>query len=108
MARSRAIKSASQKRYPHLGAEKTARRRANERAATPHWLTSEQIEEIRLIYLEAATRPGGPWQVDHIIPIRGKNICGLHVPWNLRVILATENQKKGNRWAESMAIPLAA
>lgn len=99
----RAIKRSYQKRNPHLTAARQMLRKAAKANATPKWLSEAQIEEMRMIYLDAATRPGGPWQVDHIIPLRGKNICGLHVPWNLQVILATENQKKGNRWTEEMA-----
>lgn len=36
-------------------------------------------------------------EVDHIIPIRSNEVCGLHVPWNLRVITRTENRIKNNK-----------
>lgn len=67
------------------------------RAAAPKWLTKEQRAEIRAIYQDAATRAGGPWEVDHIVPLKGRGVCGLHVPWNLRVIPQSENRAKGNK-----------
>lgn len=74
----------------------TAQARRWIKQATPSWLTSEQKAAIHAIYMDAAAREGD-WQVDHMVPIRGKDVCGLHVPWNLRVISGDENRKKGNR-----------
>jgi hypothetical protein len=64
----------------------------------PDWADKEKIKEI---YLEAAKKSaetGIKHHVDHIIPLRGKNVCGLHVHTNLRVITAIENLQKGARY----------
>jgi hypothetical protein len=77
-------------------------RRRKHRQATPPWLTRKQKTEIRQIYQIAITMTqttGERYVVDHIIPLRSEVVCGLHVPWNLRVITQGENLKKSNRLA---------
>ena len=85
------------KANPHLVAADAAKRRAAKRNATPKWLTKEHMLQIENIYLDAATRPNGPWHVDHIHPLINEQVCGLHVPWNLQVISAKENWSKNNK-----------
>ncbi len=97
VARNPAKNAASKKAYEasHPGARKgrSAKRRARRAKATPRWLTLEQRQEINRIY--RACPPGH--HVDHIVPIAGKNVRGLHVPWNLQYLPAAENFIKGNR-----------
>lgn len=74
-----------------------AKRRATLRQAMPSWLTQDQILQIRAIYAEAkrlSDETGIPHDVDHIVPLAGKIVSGLHVPWNLRAIPKIENNRR--------------
>jgi len=74
-------------------------RRRKHRAATPPWITRRQKSEMRAIYQIAITMTkttGEKYVVDHIWPLRSDFVCGLHVPWNLRVITQAENLAKSN------------
>lgn len=62
------------------------------RERTPPWLTDEHWWQISEFY--QACPPGH--HVDHIIPLHGRNVCGLHVPWNLQYLTGPENLRKGN------------
>ncbi len=67
---------------------------------TPPWLDSIDKAEIDFTYVWcAALRSCGlDYHVDHIVPLQGGTVSGLHVPWNLQVIPAVENIRKSNRW----------
>jgi hypothetical protein len=88
------------KNNPHVVNALAAKRRAAKLMATPKWLTEDHLRQMEEIYLDAKTRPGGPWHVDHIYPLISEKVCGLHVPWNLRVISASDNYRKNNRLPE--------
>ena len=93
-------KSIWRKNNPHIVQAQTAKRRSSRINATPKWLTGVQFLEIKAFYLSASIETkvtGIKHHVDHIVPLRGKLVCGLHVPWNLRVVTASENLSKGNR-----------
>lgn len=85
-------------RLKALAYERCAKRYADKRNRTPQWLSSEDEERTRAIYAESRNRrlSGENCQVDHIVPLVGDLVSGLHVPWNLRIIGALENQKKSN------------
>jgi 5-methylcytosine-specific restriction endonuclease McrA len=80
----------------------TARYLATKAQRTPKWLTAINFDQINMFY-EAATsltkELGIKMEVDHIIPLFGENVSGLHVPWNLQVLTKSDNARKGNRCA---------
>jgi len=78
----------------------TKARRRKHRLATPKWLTETQFRQIRTLYEQAISltkTTGEAYVVDHIIPLQHEDVCGLHVPWNLRVITRKENGLKSNK-----------
>lgn len=78
-----------------------ANRKAKLKNAMPIWLTESDLLAIKCKYQLAAMlskNTGEEWHVDHIIPINGKIVSGLHVPNNLRVITAKENYLKQNKY----------
>ena len=69
-----------------------AKRRATKLQRTPKWA---DIKAIRQFYLNC---PKG-YHVDHIVPLKGVNVSGLHVLNNLQYLSASENCSKGNKYA---------
>jgi 5-methylcytosine-specific restriction endonuclease McrA len=93
-------KLAYKERNPDLYRELVNARRRRFRQATPKWLTAEDKMAIRMHYrlaIELSRRLGVPHVVDHITPLQGETVCGLHVPWNMEVITQDENLKKSNK-----------
>lgn len=74
--------------------------------ATPYWSDLIAIGVIYQRCQQVSAATGIQYHVDHIIPIRGANVSGLHVPWNLQIIPATENLAKGNRVASPQYKPV--
>ena len=93
-----------QKRKPQKAAAEMARQAAKKNA-TPKWLTKEDWLRIEAVYVAAhktTILAGFKCHVDHIVPIKGKDVCGLHVPWNLRVVSQSYNSKKKNNLDEGV------
>jgi 5-methylcytosine-specific restriction endonuclease McrA len=89
---------------PDMYKEMTSLRRRRFRDATPKWLTENQKMEIRLKYrlaIELSRATGERHAVDHIIPLHGESVCGLHVPWNLQVLTQKDNLVKYNRLVDT-------
>lgn len=99
----RAINSRWKKNNPDKVCAEASKRRARKLNATPPWLTEDQQKAIVEVYTHARDCElvsGESYHVDHIIPLQGKNVCGLHVPWNLQVLPADVNIAKGNRYED--------
>lgn len=75
----------------------SVKRRTSKLKSTPLFADLNKIKEI---YENAAKmrNKGFNVEVDHIIPLISKKVCGLHVEWNLQIIDATENRKKSNKF----------
>lgn len=79
-------------------AAKAARRRANILQATPSWANLDAIAEIYALAERMTLSTGIEHHVDHIVPLKGRLVCGLHVEGNLQVITAAENLSKLNKF----------
>lgn len=85
---------------PDLNAQKSSNYRARKLGATPNWLTNSHKEQMQFLYelaRDCRLISGQDYHVDHIVPLKGDNICGLHVPWNLQVLPSDVNISKGNK-----------
>lgn len=74
------------------------RRTIKQRLATPKWVDKKEIAVVYAMAQELSLITGEDHHVYHIVPIGGKDVCGLHVPWNLQVLSAKENLRKSNHF----------
>jgi len=91
--------SKAQKANPVGRLTKVGKARAKRLGRLPSWLTPEQFLEMRAVYQKAwelTKETGVLHEVDHIYPLRGETVSGLHVPSNLQVLTRSENCKKHN------------
>lgn len=87
----------NRKRYNFL----CQKRKIDQMQRTPAWLTEDDLWVLEQAYELAALRTqmlGVAHHVDHIIPLRGRKVSGLHVPTNLQVVTWVENQRKTNKF----------
>lgn len=84
----------------HRAASRQRVRYAKKKQAMPPWLSETQLGEIANFYWLAndlGKVSGEVYHVDHIVPLQGENVCGLHVPWNLQILPADLNISKHNK-----------
>jgi hypothetical protein len=96
------------KDHPEWKADHCAKRRRRNRVATPTWdidLTEFVYEEARALCKDRKVCTGIDWHIDHIVPLHGKHVSGLHVWNNFAVIPAKVNIAKGNRYESGVNIP---
>lgn len=100
LERTRAVRKAAKARHlernPGINRFYAYVRYVTKKSAIPPWA---DLDAIAAVYREAARLQeldGVPRHVDHIVPLRGKNVCGLHVETNLRILTASENLAKGS------------
>lgn len=89
------------KSQPEIFRIYSAKRRACILRATPDWLTREDHDRIAQFYRDAVLleeETGEKHEVDHVVPLRGKIVCGLHVPWNLQVLPKMMHNRKDKRY----------
>lgn len=96
----KAYHSKYDKNHRSIRAAREAFRRAQKLSATPKWLDDAHLNDIKVLYMKSSVLKlltGIIYHVDHIIPLIHKDVCGLHVPWNLQLLPWYENLSKGNK-----------
>jgi len=88
----------------HRKLETTTAREARCKLATPIWADRELIKELYALARKLTEQTGVQHEVDHVIPLQGKNVSGFHIETNLQVITATENRQKSNKFNQLSSV----
>lgn len=79
----------------------SSKRKRTEKQAMPSWA---KLDSILVFYKEAKAQG---LEVDHIIPLKHKKVCGLHNEFNLQLLSRTENAKKNNKFNEDIVVVIS-
>jgi 5-methylcytosine-specific restriction endonuclease McrA len=71
---------------------------ASKTERTPQWADKEAIDFVYYCAEVLKKTYGVVWEIDHIIPLNGDNVCGLHVANNLQLLTPAQNRKKSNKY----------
>jgi len=93
----RAVELSWRQRNRHKIRAHKARRRLEKLDRIPRWADKDKIEEFYAAARKLSEATGNEYHVDHIIPLRGKTVCGLHVETNLQILEGGYNRVKSNR-----------
>lgn len=88
-----------QKKYPERNTANVAKYNANKKQAVPCWMSTLELSRIKSLYKIArhiSKITGVRHEVDHIVPLRGKEVSGLHTIYNLQIITKQDNLQKSN------------
>lgn len=96
----REINNSWGKKNRHITNANAAKYRSCKLQATPKWANLFFIQEAYALAKLRSIMTGFEWHVDHVIPLQGKNVCGLHVEYNLQVIPKQMNLEKSNKLIE--------
>jgi hypothetical protein len=90
----------SHPRYPYLRAAYLS---------VPPWMDREELRWLHWCSQAWSRAMGREYVLDHIVPLTHRHVCGLTVPWNLRLVTRDCNATKGGRWSpDQMEIALDA
>jgi hypothetical protein len=92
----REYEATKRRNNPDRHKAKSLKRYNDIKRATPSWANMDAIEGFYARSRSMKNESGIDYTVDHIIPLNGENVCGLHVESNLQIITRSDNSKKSN------------